>query len=286
MDKKEINIERVYKEFSKLKAVSIKEPSVKLMNDIIRNKKVQDEDLFLIEGLWAYEKIIKSNIRIRNFVFCPDFIKSDSMLEIVRFIISAADDSSIISSSTCSKLSSRDTSEGFFLLCSFPEYNLQDIELKENNLLIVLDGLEKPGNIGTIIRSVDGAGGDGVIICSNVRKTNPKLIKSSMGSSFILPVIKSDIAQTAKWLSDNGFKIIVTDLKASKSYYNADYKGRVAIIAGNEIHGISDVWKDYECERVIIPMFGGADSLNVGAAATMVVYEASYQQRELIKRIC
>lgn len=286
MDKKEINIERVYKEFSKLKSVSIKEPSVKLMNDIIRNKKVQDEDLFLIEGLWAYEKIIKSNIRIRNFVFCPDFIKSDSMLEIVRFIISAADDSSIISSSTCSKLSSRDTSEGFFLLCSFPEYNLQDIELKENNLLIVLDGLEKPGNIGTIIRSVDGAGGDGVIICSNVRKTNSKLIKSSMGSSFILPVIKSDIAQTAKWLSDNGFKIIVTDLKANKSYYNADYKGRVAIIAGNEIHGISDVWKDYECERVIIPMFGGADSLNVGAAATMVVYEASYQQRELIKRIC
>lgn len=286
MDKKEINIERVYKEFSKLKSVSIKEPSVKIMNDIIRNKKVQDEDLFLIEGLWAYEKIIKSNIRIRNFVFCPDFIKSDSMLEIVRFIISAADDSSIISSSTCSKLSSRDTSEGFFLLCSFPEYNLQDIVLKENNLLIVLDGLEKPGNIGTIIRSVDGAGGDGVIICSNVRKTNSKLIKSSMGSSFILPVIKSDIAQTAKWLSDNGFKIIVTDLKANKSYYNADYKGRVAIIAGNEIHGISDVWKDYECERVIIPMFGGADSLNVGAAATMVVYEASYQQRELIKRIC
>jgi len=106
-----------------------------------------------------------------------------------------------------------------------------------------------------------------------------------MGSSFILPVIKSDITKTIIWLKSNGFKIIVTDLKASISYYNADYKGRISIIAGNEIHGISNIWNEYECERVIIPMFGVADSLNVGVATSMVIYEASYRQRELIKRL-
>ncbi|WP_410506363.1 TrmH family RNA methyltransferase [Haloimpatiens sp. FM7315] len=284
----ELDIEQLYREFSNLKLVGSKESSIRIMNDLIKNKKIDDENLFVIEGLWAYEKIIKSNIGIRNFVFCPEFIKNKDMLKMVRLIVSAADDSYLISSNLCSRLSSRDSGEGFFMLCSFPQYKLDDIELKENNLLVILDGLEKPGNIGTIIRSVDGAGGDGVVICnSKVRKTNQKLIKSSMGSSFILPVINSDITEIVMWLKSNGFKIIVTDLKASKSYYNADYKGKIAIIAGNERHGISDIWNEYECEceRVIIPMFGVADSLNVGVATTMVVYEASFCQKDLTKKV-
>ncbi len=278
-----LDIVQLYKEFSNLRFAGIKEQSVKIMGEIIKGKKVEDEKLFVIEGLWGYEKIIKSNIKIRSFAFCPEFIKNNSMLEIVRYNISAADNSYLISRKLCSRLSSRDGSEGFFLLCSFPEYNLDDIKLEENKLLVILDGLEKPGNIGTIIRSLDGAGGDGVIICnSNVRRTNHKLIKSSMGSSFVIPVIKSDIIKTVKWLKSNGFRIIVTDLNATKSYYNTEYKGRIAIVAGNERYGISDIWNQHECERVIIPMLGGADSLNVGVAASLVIYEASYRQRELV----
>lgn len=281
-----LDFEKVNKRFSYLQTIGSKDPIIRIMNNIIKDKKVEDENLFVIEGLWAYEKIVKSNIRIKSFVFCPDLIRNDSMLEMVLFNIGVAENSYLISSNLCSRLSSRNSGEGFFLLCDFPEYNLCDIELKENNLLVILDGLEKPGNVGTIIRSIDGAGGDGAIICnSNIRKTNQKLIKSSMGSSFILPVIKTDIRETVMWLKSNGFKIIITDLKASKSYYNVDYKGRIAIIAGNEIHGISDIWNEYQCERVIIPMFGGADSLNVGVAASMVIYEASYCQKELITRM-
>lgn len=280
-----LNVEQLNIEFSNLRLVGSKEPSIRIINDLLKSKKIEDEDLFVIEGLWAYEKIMKSNIRIRNFMFCPEFIKNEEMLKMVRSIVSVADDSNLISSSLCSRLSSRNSGEGFFLLCSFQEENINDIELKENNLLVILDGLEKPGNIGTIIRSVDGAGGDGVIICnSKVRKTNQKLVKSSMGSSFLLPVINSDIRELIKWLKNNDFKIIVTDLKATKSHYNTDYKGRIAIIAGNEIHGISSIWNEQECERVIIPMFGEADSLNVGVATTMVVYEAAFCQRHLIKR--
>jgi len=281
-----LDIEQLYGEFSHLKLVGSKDHSIRLINGLIKNKKVEDEDLFVIEGLWAYEKIIKSNIKIINFVFCLEFIKNKSIFDMAKSISMVAENSCLISSNLCNRLSSRDSGEGFFLLCSFPQHNLGDIRLKENNLLVVLDGLEKPGNIGTIIRSADGAGGDGVIICnSKVRKTNQKLIKSSMGSSFMLPVVSSDISFLVRWLKSNGFKIIVTDLEASKSYYDADYKGRIAIIVGNEIHGISEIWNEYECERVIIPMFGGADSLNVGVAATMVVYEASLSQKNLVKRI-
>lgn len=281
-----LDIEQLCEEFSHLKLVGSKDNSIRLINRLIKNKKVEDEDLFVIEGLWAYEKIIKSNIRIINFVFCLEFIKNKSILDMVKSISMVAENSCLMSSNLCKRLSSRDSGEGFFLLCSFPQHGLEDIKLKDNNLLVVLDGLEKPGNIGTIIRSVDGAGGDGVIICnSKVRKTNHKLIKSSMGSSFMLPVVNSDIELIVRWLKSNGFKIIVTDLKASNNYYDANYKGRIAIIVGNEIHGISEIWNKYECERIIIPMFGGADSLNVGVAATMVVYEASLSQKNLGKRV-
>ncbi len=281
-----LDIEQLCEEFSHLKLVGSKDNSIRLINRLIKNKKVEDEDLFVIEGLWAYEKIIKSNIRIINFVFCLEFIKNKSILDMVKSISMVAENSCLMSSNLCKRLSSRDSGEGFFLLCSFPQHGLGDIKLKDNNLLVVLDGLEKPGNIGTIIRSVDGAGGDGVIICnSKVRKTNHKLIKSSMGSSFMLPVVNSDIELIVRWLKSNGFKIIVTDLKASNNYYDANYKGRIAIIVGNEIHGISEIWNKYECERIIIPMFGGADSLNVGVAATMVVYEASLSQKNLGKRV-
>ncbi|WP_066496596.1 TrmH family RNA methyltransferase [Abyssisolibacter fermentans] len=277
----ELNIEQLYNEFSNLKFAGIKEPAIRIINDIIKNKKIEDEDLFVIEGLWAYEKIIKSNLRIRCFAFCPDFIKNDTMLKIARFCIHAADDTYLISSKLCRRISSRDD-EGFFLLCSTPQYKLSDIKLKEDNLLVILDGLENPGNIGTIIRTVDGAGGDGVIICnSEGRKLSQKLIKSSMGSSFILPVIKKDIKTTVMWLKNNGFRIIVTDLKANERYYNTDYEGRIAIVVGNERHGISYIWNEHDCHRVIIPMYGGADSLNAGVAASIVVYEASCKQREL-----
>lgn len=282
-NKMNLSISQLYKDFSNLKSADSKEPSIKIINNLMKNRKVDDENLFVIEGLWGHEKIIKSNIEIKSFLFCPDFINNDFILEMVRFNISVADKSYIISKKLCNRLSSRDGSEGFFLLCSFPQYNLDDIKLEKSKLLVILDGLEKPGNIGTIIRSVDGAGGDGVIICnSKVRKTNQKLIKSSMGSSFIIPVIKSDISKTVIWLKYNGFKIIVTDLKANKIYNNSDYNGRIAIVAGNEIHGISSIWNEHECERIKIPMYGGADSLNVGVAASMIIYEASNQQRRLL----
>ena len=281
----DIYANQLTKEFSNLKAVGIKEPIIKTLNDLLRNKKVDYENLFVVEGLWAYEKILSSTIKIKAFIFCPEFIKNSSLLDMVRCFIYSSEKSYTISESLCNRLSSRDGGEGFFLLCSFEEASLIDIELKDNNLVVILDGLEKSGNIGTIIRSVDAAGGDGVIICnSRVRKTNQKLIKSSMGSSFMLPIIESDIETSIQWLKNNGFKIIVTDLKASRSYCNINYNGRIAIVAGNEIHGISDLWQDYDCERVIIPMFGGSDSLNVGVAATLVIYEACCQQRGVVYR--
>ena len=170
-------------------------------------------------------------------------------------------------------------------ICKLPHFELKDIKLKEKNLVVILDGLEIPGNIGTIIRSVDGAGGDGVILCNRkARLTHPKLIKSSQGSNFTIPIVETEMAEVTDWLYKNNFKIYLTDTRAQKEYYECNFDGRVAIVAGSERYGISREWYDTNCELISIPMYGDCDSLNVAIATTIVLYEAGLELRGKINR--
>ncbi len=272
-------------DFSWIEAAGIKHPDVVITGQLIANKKVENEYLFAIEGLWAYEKILKGRARVKAFLFCPEYIRNEHIKEMVKKLIALSENTYTISNKICQRISGRDGAEGFFMLCEMPRYGLDDIAMEDNSLVIVLDGIEKPGNVGTIIRTADGAGAAGVIhVNHRARLFNHEVIKSSMGSSFIIPIIGEELRETAKWLVSNGFKIVLTDLKADKYHFEADYSGKVAVVAGNERHGISKEWYEYACERVIIPMLGGADSLNVGVAASLVAYEASLQQRGMLKR--
>lgn len=280
-----LNKEQLTNRYTGIMPIGIKDPLIQTLLDLSRDKKVDDDSLLLVEGLWAYEKLINSRTHIKDFVFCPEFITSAAMMKIVDTVIKLADKVYKVSAKTCERLSGQNKSEGFYLLCKMPKSSLEDIKLYDNNLIVVLDGIDQAGNAGTILRSVDGAGGDAVILSSSrVRKNNMKLIKASMGACFTLPVVQTGTKETMAWLVRNGFKIIVTDLTAQQSYFDMDYSGRVAIVAGNEIHGVCDEWRQQQCHRVIIPMLGGGDSLNVGMATTLVTYEASLQQKGFIKR--
>lgn len=275
-----------FREFSSYKTISAKDPIIRAFIDLSNNKKVEDDNLFIIEGLWAYEKLIKSKATIESFVFCPEFIKTEKLRSLVYSFIKMAKSTYIISAKTCERISSQDKSEGFFLLCRLEAYSLSDISLGNNNVIVILDGVEQAGNAGTIIRTVDGAGGDAVILCnSRLRRNSHKLTKASMGASFILPIVQAEIDETIAWLNDNNFQIVLTDLTAEENYFNIDYSGRIAVVVGNEKHGISEIWREQKCKKVIIPMLGGADSLNVGIATSLVVYEASMRQKGYIKRI-
>lgn len=272
---------KVNQRYSRIQPLGCKDPMLRVFN----YKRIEQSNIVLVEGLWAYEKLIKGSVEVETFAFCPEYIKTPAMLGIVDSIIAMAEKSYIISTKTCEKLSTQDSSEGFFMLCRLHEYKLEDIKLQKENLVVILDGVEQAGNIGTIIRSVDSAGGDAVILCdSKVRRNNLKLVKSSMGACFTLPVLQAELSEVIEWLIEKGFRIVVTDLAAEKNYFDTDYSGRVAIVAGNERHGISEIWRKQKCERVIIPMLGGSDSLNVGIATTLVAYEASMRQKGLIKR--
>ncbi|MDR0287000.1 MAG: hypothetical protein LBI03_04735, partial [Clostridiales bacterium] len=245
--------------YDKLPLLGITSSEVKNIKNLYLNKKVPSFDnCFVCEGLWAAEKLVAHRLKIRMFLFCPDYIKTSVERARVDLLISNADSSFLISGKTCAKISDRDGADGFFIVAEAKNHYLDDIELHENMVIAILDGLEQPGNIGSIIRSADCAGSSAVIsINKKCKLTHSRLVRSSLGASFTMPVIDADFNELINWLEINSFTVYLTDLSAAVNYYEPDYSGRIAIVAGNEFNGISNRWKKHNfCRPIIIPMFG------------------------------
>lgn len=267
--------------------VGISSPEVTNAKLLVENK-FKNSNKFVCEGLWAVEKLIEKKIKVTEFFFNMDKINSgsidDKSLEKIAKMIDYASKSYAISEKACKKISDRDGYDEFFIVAEKQVFTLDDIEKlisgKQNILAIVMDGLEQPGNIGAILRSFDCAGGDFAIVTNKqARLINSRLVRSSLGASFMMPVLEAEIDEVQDWLVKNNFKCIITDLQGKKSYRDVDYNGRIAIVAGNEHTGISDSWRHLKTsESVIIPMLGSCESLNVGFASTLVSYEAGLQK--------
>lgn len=269
----------------KLMPAGTQQELVKLVQGLLNNTRPNPGKLFVVEGIWALEKAQNYKLEIESFAFCPEFIFSSESEKVVDDFITFAENSYLVSKKIFLRMSERENPDGLLAICRLPHFELEDIELKENNLVVILDGLEIPGNIGTIIRSVDGVGADGVILCNRkARLTHPKLIKSSQGSNFTIPIVEAELNETMEWLKKNNFRVFLTDTRAEQEYYEPDYKGRAAIVAGSERYGMSREWYTPDCSMISIPMYGDCDSLNVAIATTIVLYEASLKQKGKIKR--
>ena len=158
--------------------------------------------------------------------------------------------------------------------------SLADLALKDNPLLIVAEAIEKPGNLGSILRSADAAGVDAVIVCDRCTDiNNPNVVRASVGTLFSLPVVEATTDDAVAWLRERHIRILAATPHAEKDYTDVDLKQGIAIVVGTEQHGLSNRWMDGADLRVRIPMLGQADSLNVANATTILLYEAVRQRR-------
>lgn len=265
----------------------ISSDEVALAKSLVENK-CKDKSLFVCEGLWAVDKLISQNFEVTHFFYNAEKLQSgkvkDDDAQKIAKMVNFAQKSYAISEKACKKISDRDGYDEYFIVAKLKNWTFEKIEKliggNNNVLAIVMDGLEQPGNIGAILRSFDSAGGDFAIITNKqARLSNSRLVRSSLGASFMLPVLEAEIEDTQKWLEKMNFKCVVTDLQAKRSYREIDYSNRIAIISGNEHTGISDSWRKLSCsESIIIPMLGSVESLNVGFASTLVAYEAGLQK--------
>jgi TrmH family RNA methyltransferase len=157
--------------------------------------------------------------------------------------------------------------------------SLSDLKLPPDALVIVTESIEKPGNLGTILRSADAGRVDAVIVCNRATDIhNPNVVRASTGTMFCVPIVEASSDEAIEFLDRNGFKILAATPHAEKLHFEVDLTGPVAIALGAEQYGLTAKWMDGASLRVRIPMLGVADSLNVSQAATILIYEAVRQR--------
>lgn len=244
---------------------------------------------YAVEGVWAHRKLLAVGRTAETLYFAPELIYSAEALALLEATLAQVPQAYLVSAKTFAKLSERDKPDGFLSRGTLSILDPVDLSLPEQTVVVVLDGLETPGNAGTILRSCDGAGVDAVLFCrTRTRLTHPKLIKASMGAVFTLPLVEFDSpADCAQWLRERKFTIYLADAPdadespqeiAMNPYRHME--GKAALVVGNERYGLRDSWYQEGVRTVAIPMRGFGDSLNVGVAASILAYDLCNKKRE------
>ena len=184
-----------------------------------------------------------------------------------------------VSAKVLEKLAYGERHEGIIAVIKTPLLSLKDLKLSKEPLVVVLESLEKPGNLGAVLRTCDGVGVEAVLVCDPKTDVyNPNVIRSSTGTIFSIPVVCGSSSEISSFLKSKKIKICASTPAATKSYTQADFKGAWALVLGSESEGLSDFWLKLADLTVKIPMNGLADSLNVSISAAVILYEALRQR--------
>jgi TrmH family RNA methyltransferase len=177
------------------------------------------------------------------------------------------------------KLAYRGDSGGIFLVIPYLSHQLHNFDPPAPAFVAVIEGVEKPGNLGAILRTADAAGVQAVIVTAGVTDIhNPNVIRASLGAIFTLPVFESPVEATILWLRRHAIQIVAASPEASKRYTEIDYTLPTAIVMGSEAHGLGQTWRDAATALVTIPMFGAMDSLNLATSTALLLYEVIRQR--------
>jgi TrmH family RNA methyltransferase len=263
-----------------LQQIGIGHPAVKDVLNILRNTAAKRFNLVVAEGLWAMKLALDLELRIDKFFFCPDLIRSEDAQATARGLVDRSRRSFEVSEKTMVRMSERGEPDGLLALVEMPAWELEQIELSKSALVLVTDGVEIPGNLGTLIRTLDGVKADLLIMTNRrTRMSHPKVFRGSQGMSLAVPHVEFEKPDEAiTWLKREGFTVYLADTDESTNYRRLDYSSRTAIVVGSERYGISNPWYDHGFTRVGLPMLGNADSLNVSVSASVLLYEARAQK--------
>lgn len=259
---------------------------IKHIKGLVSNSKPNPTRQYVAEGLWFNKMLVAAGTPLHAIIICPERVYTVEAAKLIEELAERCDQRFTVSAKTFEKISEREKPDGVMSIAYFALSDVKDIPFTDKSVVLVLDGVEIPGNVGTMIRVADGAGVDAVFICNRkARLTHPKLLQSSMGSVLNIPIVEFASADECyEALASRDFEIYLTDSRAEKSYYEYPYGKRCAFVMGSERYGISRGWYDKDVKLLSIPMFGKCDSLNVGVAATVVCYEASLKNKGYIKR--
>lgn len=246
------------------------------------------EKLFLLEGLREIERAVASGIRIAEFYFCPEQIRSRAAQDIAGKMQALLPEENCfeLSASAFEKISYRDKPEGVLAVAEMRSHGLENLpapKTGEAPLYLIAESIEKPGNLGALLRTADSAGCTALICCGpGTDIYNPNAVRASQGTLFSMPLAVAPVEKVYEWLRKQNIAIFATSPDAEKLYWNCDFRGASAILLGTEATGLSPFWLENAEEKSVIPVAipqrGLADSLNVSMAAGICLFEAVRQR--------
>ena len=250
-----------------------------------KSKERRKKGLFVVEGRRELLHCIEAEFEPHTLFVCRDILSDKDFDKILGAIEENFCGSTYpiieISQQLYDKVAYRGGTEGIIAEMHCKELSLEGLKMKENPLVVILESVEKPGNLGAVLRSADASGVDAVIVCDPLTDMyNPNLIRSSIGAIFTVPVATASSEDTIAWLKSKGIKIYTAQLQDSEWYYDTDMKGGTAIVMGTEATGLTNIWRKAADAHIKIPMLGRLDSLNVSVSAAILMYEAVRQRKD------
>ena len=249
----------------------------KIIKEIIKLKQKKERDKtgkFYIEGERIIDEI-PSSIKIEKYIFSEKFYLQLSDKEKYNKAQNI-----IVEDSVFKKISDTINPQGIMAICHIPKNNIYNIKIEQDSFFVVLDRICDPGNMGTIIRTAEALGANGIFLSKGcVDLYNDKVIRATMGSIFHLPIVDNcDISSLIDYLKDNNVDIVCTYLEGGKPPYEINFKKSLAILIGNEANGVLEEYKNKATSLVKIPMIGKVESMNASISSAIVFYEVLSQR--------
>jgi len=242
-----------------------------------KSRERKKKGLFIIEGKREISLAIAANYKFDTVLYLEGLISEQEVLHLFNDNINRIQ----ISKEVYQKLAYRDSTEGIIAVTKSKNFSLENIIFKnENPLILVVEGVEKPGNIGALLRTADAANIDAVFIANPKSDVyNANIIRSSVGCVFTNQIAVGTSEEIITFLQDNNIKIYATTLQNSNEYYKENYTEASAIVVGTEANGLTEAFREKATQNINIPMQGKIDSMNVSVAAAIVLFEAKRQRK-------
>lgn len=252
---------------------STQNPRIKHLTALQQKSQMRrQQHLAVVEGLRELQHCIAAGHKIKTIFYCPTLVHADSFNTTGCELIEVTKD-------VYEKIAYRGSTEGVIAVIEPLTFALHDLQIGDTPLIIVLEGVEKPGNIGAVLRSADAAQATAVVVCDPLTDLyNPNLIRSSIGAVFTVPCVLCTSEECIAFLKEHHIKILTAQLQDSDLYYDSDMKGPTAIVMGTESTGLTNVWRHAADAHIRIPMRGALDSLNVSVSAAILLFEAVRQR--------
>ena len=241
------------------------------VRDLLTLRKEGSPGRIMVEGTWEHDRLLTTTATIETFFWCPEAGATD-----VDRIAERATEVYRISEKLLTRLSRKTRSDGLISIARLPQWRPQTFRFTSRSLVLVADGVEYAGNLGTLIRTADAANADCLVLTSRrARPTHPAVYSASRGTVLSTPIVEfDDIPAAAGWLRSHRFRVHLADPAATGTYRVPRYDGPTAFVVGSEGSGLSRAWHDEGFDAVSIPMLGRADSLNVALSAGILLFEA------------